>query len=241
MPVSVEKGFHSAVSCRKIILTILSLVLTLIPNSASAELAVSELIVEFNTPASTTRDLELFNDSPERMYLTVEPREIIKAGLPYQSDYKSPDPAVLGLLVSPRRLILEPGQRKALRITRLENDPKSERVYRITVKPVIGGVEGDTGLKLLVGYDLLVLSRPARAMPQLLVFKEKRNLKITNAGNASIELLQGRACSRNEGTCRELPPKRLYPGVTWEQTLPIDSDRGEYQAKIRDKTELIRF
>ena len=130
---------------------------------ASAEIAVSQLIVELKPGASRAADIEIYNDSEERSFVSVEPREIVDAGLDNEKSRLSPDPEKLGLLVSPTRMVIEPRQRKRLRIAAIGPVLPRERVYRVTVKPVTGDVSGtETGLKLLIGYDLLVLVRPPR-------------------------------------------------------------------------------
>ena len=58
-------------------------------------------------------------------------------------------------------MIHEPGQRKLIRLAVIGLRPARERVYRVTVKPVTGELSAsETGLKLLVGYDVLVLFSP---------------------------------------------------------------------------------
>jgi hypothetical protein len=96
-----------------------------------------------------------------------------------------------------------------------------EKVYRITVKPVTGPVTSDTtGLKLLVGYDLLVLVRPTAIRQDIGVARQGQKLVLTNRGNASVELADGKQCDQNGRDCKPLPSKRLYAGASWEQELP---------------------
>ena len=85
-------------------------------SSAQAELVVSQLIVEFKPGSPRVADIEIFNNGDERSYAVVEPREIVGAGTPGESRLEMPDPARLGLLASPARFILEPHQRRTLRI-----------------------------------------------------------------------------------------------------------------------------
>ena len=128
---------------------------------AAAELVVSQLIVEFRPGGPRTADIEIFNNGDERSYAVVEPREVVNPGTAREERIATPDPARLGLIASPARFILEPGQRRTLRIAAIGPAATRERVYRVTVKPVTGDVSGsESGLKLLVGYDLLVLVRP---------------------------------------------------------------------------------
>jgi P pilus assembly chaperone PapD len=97
-----------------------------------------------------------------------------------------------------------------------------ERVYRVTVKPVVGGIESEeSGLKVLVGYDVLVLVRPAQSNPNVTASRSGQRLSFSNSGNVSVELINGRQC--NSGQCTELPGKRLYPGASWTVELNSDS------------------
>ena len=187
---------------------------------AAAKLAISQLIVELAAGASTA-DVEVVNDSPERAYVTIDPRQVVDPGTHGQQAFVSPDPEKLGLLVSPRKMILEPGQRKRLRIAAVGAPSSVERVYRVTVKPVVGEVSGgDTGLKMLVGYDLLVLVRPADPAPRISASRSGETLTLVNRGNSSAELVDGRQCNAAGQDCVELPVKRLYAGASWTQTLP---------------------
>lgn len=90
----------------------------------------------------------------------VEPREIIAPGTPNETNYRDPNPQKLGLLVAPAKVVLETGQRKWVRFAAIHGDEQGERVYRVTVKPVVGQLSKyQAGLKILIGYDVLVLSR----------------------------------------------------------------------------------
>lgn len=187
---------------------------------AAAQLAISQLIVELE-PGASTADIEVVNDSPERAYVTIDPRQVVDPGTQGQQVFVSPDPEKLGLLVSPRKMILEPGQRKRLRIAAVGAPSPAERVYRVTVKPVVGDVTGgETGLKMLVGYDLLVLVRPAVPAPRITGSRSGDTLTLVNRGNSSAELVDGRQCNADGEQCVELPVKRLYAGASWTQTLP---------------------
>lgn len=202
---------------------------------AHAELVLSELIVDLQPGKSVRDDVEVWNKSAERSYVAIEPREIVDPGQPTESARREPDPEKLGLLVSPERMILEPGQRKLVRIASLAGDADREHVYRVTVKPVVGGIQSEaTGLKIVVGYDVLVLVRPARAQAQVSASRNGRELKFNNSGNVSVEIIDGRQCSG--GQCSELAGKRLYPGATWTVRLPADAP-AEYHLKSPGRDE----
>jgi P pilus assembly chaperone PapD len=214
--------------------TVFALLAVLVPiESASADLVVSQLVIELR-PKERTADVEIFNDSTERSFVSIEPREIIAPGTAAEKPYTTPDPERLGLLVSPRRVVLEPRQRRTLRVAAIGPVPEKERVYRVTVKPVVGDVAGsESGLKLLVGYDLLVLARPAAGDTSIEVSRNGRNLMLTNRGKSSVELIDGKVCDLTDKTCEPLPNKRLYAGASWQQPLK-QSGHGGYRVRSAD-------
>jgi P pilus assembly chaperone PapD len=187
---------------------------------AGAELMLSDLIVDLQPGKPMRRDVEVWNNSPERSFVSVEPREILNPGLPNQTIREDPDPEKLGLLVSPQRMILEPGQRKLVRIGMLAGADSREHVYRVMVKPVVAGVQSEEdGLKIVVGYDVLVLVRPAQSAANVAASRTGQEITFRNNGNVSVEIVDGRQCSEPT-QCKDLPGKRLYPGATWTVGLP---------------------
>ena len=211
------------------------------PQEVAAELVVSQLIIEFMPSESRTSDIEVVNNSPDRAYVVVEPREVVNAGTPTEKQVTVPDPAKLGLLVSPARFILEPRQRRTVRIAAIGTPTQEERVYRITVKPVTGEVtSSESGLKLLVGYDLLVIARPPAIRKEIRVERKGLDLTLTNGGNASVEFAEGKQCDDKGANCQSLPGKRLYAGASWKQKLP-QSTGGEYRIRSADGWSTVKF
>ena len=187
---------------------------------AHAELVLSQLIVNLGVTSKERDDVEIWNNSDERAYVVAEPSEILAPGTATESRRAEPDPEKRGLLVSPARLILEPGQRKLVRVAAIGPRQDRERVYRITVKPVVGGISSaETGLKLLIGYDVLVLVKPATIHPSLTASRSGNSLTFRNGGNASLELANGKQCDSSGKSCVDLPSKRLYAGAEWTQQL----------------------
>lgn len=208
---------------------------------ARAELVLSDLIVELKPGKQVRRDVEVWNDSPERAFISVEPREVLEPGRPGQSVRQDPDPEKLGLLVSPQKMVLEPGQRKLVRIASLITDEGRERVYRVMVKPVVAGVQSeDSGLKIVVGYDVLVLVRPAEVRADVAASRTGRKLTFRNIGNVSVEVVEGRQCAKGQTQCSALPGKRLYPGASWSVDLPSDLP-AEYTLKSPERTDRRTF
>ena len=196
----------------------------LLPAPAHADLVLSELIIELQPGKAVRDDLEVWNNSTERSYVSVEPREIVNPSLPSQSERKDPDPEKLGLLAEPSRMILEPGQRRLVRMAAISPSSDRERVYRVTIKPVLGALQSeDSGLKMVVGYDVLVLVRPAQPVASIAASRSGRKLTFNNSGNVSVELVDGRQCGAAHAQCSDLPGKRLYAGASWTVDLPLDA------------------
>lgn len=208
---------------------------------ARAGLVLSELIVDLRPDKVAREDVEIRNDSPDRSYVSIEPREIIDPSLPTQNERRDPDPEKLGLLVSPSRMILEPGQRRLIRFATLLSDREREHVYRVTVKPVEGPLQSSSsGLKVLVGYDVLVLVRPEKPTARVSGSRAGRRLTLSNSGNVSVEVVDGRQCAMPRKQCTDLPGKRLYPGASWSVELPADLP-AEYDLKWPGHDEHVTY
>jgi P pilus assembly chaperone PapD len=202
--------------------------------TARADLVLSQLVVELSPNQRSRADVEVWNSGTDRAFVAVDPREIIDPGTARETSRNDPDPERLGLLVSPERIVLEPGQRRLLRIASLAKSDR-ERVYRVTVKPVIGQLSSDSsGLKVLVGYDMLVLVRPEEAKAHVSGSRSAGGLTLKNDGNVSVELVDGKACGPSFPTCTDLPGGRLYVGA--EKTLQvIPGTRVDYKLKVGSK------
>lgn len=209
-------------------------------DAARAELVLSQLVVELAPMDHARADVEVFNHGDERAFVAVDPREILAPGTGRESSWVDPDPEKLGLLISPARMILEPGQRKLLRVATIQANDR-ERVYRVTVKPVVGQLSAQSsGLKLLVGYDLLVLVRPSKLQPHVSGVRSGSKLTIRNDGNVSVELVDGRQCDAASSHCEELAGGRLYAGA--EKTVDLSvGRRAQYNMKLGDTVTPVQF
>ena len=207
---------------------------------AHAEMVLSQVIVDLMPGKPPRDDIEVWNNGPERMYVAADPFEIVNPGTPEEKRVPAKDPEQSGLLVAPQRLVLEPGERRLVRIAAIGNRPASDRVYRVAIKPVAGAVTAEeSALKLFVGYDALVLVRPAAFTGDVVGERTGKTLTLRNAGNTGQELFEGKQCDAAGKDCRDLPARRLYPGVTWQQTLPFDTPvtyKAGTGGKVRERT-----
>lgn len=192
-------------------------------SAACASMNLSKVIIDFAPDKPSRDDIEITNAGDEVLYVSVEPFEVLDAGQPGERRVTDPDPRILGLLVSPNRLALGPGERKIVRFSLLDRPAISDRIYRVAIQPVVGELTTQrTAVKVVVGYDVLVIARPLNGQPVLSVTRDGADLSITNLGNTNALLFDGRQCGP-QSDCIDLPTKRLYAGSSWEIQLPRDA------------------
>lgn len=208
---------------------------------ASADLVLSQVIVDL-TPDKVPRvDIDASNTGKERIYVVADPFEIVDPGKPGERRVANPDPAQLGLLVTPQKMILEPGEHKLVRIASIAPSSTAERIYRVTIKPVAGDVSSaNTALKILVGYDVLVIVRPSVMTGTVTGVRNGDRLVLTNTGTTNVEIYEGKQCDAKGADCKPLIARRLYAGASLEQAIdpgrPVD-----YSIKIGLAVEKKRF
>jgi P pilus assembly chaperone PapD len=216
----------------------LALSSALLPGTASADIVLSQVIVDFQAGEQDYRDIEIWNAGTERAFVTVEPDQILEPGLPNERRVHEPDPEKAGLLVSPQRLVLEPEQRRIIRIAAIAPRDHVERIYRVAVKPVAGDLgERPTGLKVLLGYDMLVLVRADAKSGEIMATRNGQTLVFENQSNTAQEIFDGKQCEPSAKLCVDLPSTRLYPHARWSVALP-KSGQAEYS--ISDGRSVIR-
>jgi Mat/Ecp fimbriae periplasmic chaperone len=208
---------------------------------ARAELVLSQVIIDMQPGKPSHDDVEVWNNSDERMYAVAEPAQIQSPGTPVERRVAVTDPAASGLLVTPRRMVLEPGQRRVMRIAALLPRDMNERIYRVTVKPVAGPVTAEvTSVKVLLGYDMLVLVRPLRVSGEVTGSRQGRTLIFRNGSNTAQEIYEGRQCDSAGKECKKLPSTRLYSGAEWTVDLPYETPV-EYRVTSGHGTVAKRF
>ena len=208
---------------------------------ATAEMVLSQVIFDLHPGKPPREDVEVFNTSGERMYVAADAFEIVHPGTEAEVRLPADRPDLAGILVSPKRLILAPGERRTIRIAMLGPRSAKDRVYRVAIKPVVGAVTSDkNALSVFVGYDTLVIVRPEILEDKITYKREGQTLSITNEGNTSQEFFEGRQCDAVGKVCAELPAKRLYAGATWTQELPLQS-KATYKTAIAEVVKQMEF
>ena len=218
-------------------LALASLFATMPAGMAQAQLAVSEMVVDMTAP-DDRKDLIVTNTGDDTMYVAVEIKEFINPGMPDQTEIAHRTPDETGLLVSPSKMVLGAGERAVVRMAVIERPDAADRVFQVTVKPVLGDEETQTTMiRLLVAYGVLVIVRPEDLNPNISVQRNGQTLFVENNGNTMVELAHGKQCDASGAICSDLPSKRVYPGGTWQVELTHDTP-AEYRVSSGGETEV---
>lgn len=195
-------------------------------NTASANMVVSNSIIHFGPDQPGREDVEIENPTSEPMYIQVAPSVVRNPGTDAETREPITNPRQAGLLVSPNKLVIPPGGRKLVRFVNLNPMASEEQVYRVAITPVVDKVSAnETGVKILIGYEVLVLTQPVNARPGLVAERRGKTLSFRNEGNTNVLLREGYQCppdTEDKEQCEPLSGKRIYPGNQWSIDLPLD-------------------
>lgn len=199
--------------------------LTLLAGHAPAGVLVNRSIVVFDQK-QPREDILLTNPSKEKVYLEINVLNVLAPGTPEEKWERAADPETIGLVAAPRRVAIPPGGQRMIRLVNVGGITDQERIYRLHVNPVAGGGTELTGkgiaLKVLVGYQLLVVVPPAAPNWSYNGQRAGNQLFLTNTGNSNVFLYDGKQCDLN-GDCATLDVLRLYPGNSRTVELPRDA------------------
>ena len=191
--------------------------------TVQAQLSVSKIIVDFSPDMAPRDDVLLSNTSTtETLYINVEVLEVSDPGTDQEQRVVVDDPAKIGLIATPTRLILPPNGRQQVRLVNMLTDNDSDRIFRVNFTPVAGETEAEeTGVRLMVGYQALVIVRPDRLNAEIDMVRETDAITLTNTGNTNLYLEGLRQCeTAREEQCQPLTEQRLYSGNSSTIELP---------------------
>ncbi len=227
----------TAISCFKRISSIILLAL-LGAIGTRAEMQIDNAIVIFEPDTLARRDITVSNTGDQPLYLNITPYRIIHPGTSRQQREKIVDPRSAGLLVTPSRLVVPPQGKKRVRFVNLDPAREDEGVFRVTIQPVTSELTSEgTGIKVMVGYEVLVLAQPKTPKADLVASRDGTRLLLRNRGNTDIYLYRGKQCpaaTADEAECTPLRERRLYPGNEWALELANDGPV-EFQLAIGSK------
>jgi len=198
---------------------------------ASADMSVDKMVVNFFPGKDKSQDIVVSNNGNEVLYVQVTPEKVTDSALPSEKRELVRNPIEAGLLVSPRRIVLQPGDSQVVRLVRMRPF-KEETVFRVDLKPVTGELQAEqTGVKIMVGYNLIVFVAPQEMTTDLVATRDGKSLALENRGNVNIDFRRIFQCESGEilaealtddDRCMTLSTPRLYPGRQAIVELPYD-------------------
>jgi len=198
----------------------------LFPLTAQADMILNKSIIYFEPDNPNREDLEIQNAGTDPLYISRSRLKLLIILVPISRREIFDNPKQAGLLVSPNKLVVPPNGRKLLRFVNLNPNPKEEKVYRVSITPVVGELSAkSTGVKIMIGYEVLVIVHPVDGHIDLTHQRSSNKLTLSNQGTQNVLLRKGTQCPADvddESLCHQLPGKRLYPGNTWSVDLEAD-------------------
>lgn len=190
---------------------------------AHADFAISETIIDFTDNSPRQRDIEVVSREKDDQFVATQVIVVDHPGAADEKRIEEKNPEKSGLLITPGKMVLPANSRKTIRFLLLKPEAETDRIYRVVIKPVVKGVEGGNSrvaLKILVGYEALVIVRPKNPHIDLTADRQGNQLTITNKGNTNAYLQSGEQCNATGGDCKQLNIARIYAGQRWSTTLP---------------------
>ncbi len=217
-------------------------------SAADATMRLDRTIVRFDPGGPDRQDVIVFNPDDETMYVEVEVLDVINPGMPDEERIRIVDPRRMDLIASPRKMVIQPAGRKLLRLVNLGGHGDAERIFRVNVKPVPGDmVAHRSAIRVLVGFQLLVIVPPAAPEVDLASERSGGRLKFENRGTTNVLVYRGVQCHREKdlddpraGDCQEITGNRLYPGNRWIPELPFATPV-EFLVNVGGETSRQRF
>lgn len=217
----------------------LCLCLMLLALPARAQFAMSEMIIDFPDNTPRAHDVEIISKSTDTQYIATETYVVEHPSEPGEKRKLYTDPIKSGLMVTPNKMVLPPQTRKLMRFLVIKAQGDTDQIYRVVVKPVIQGIDEHkkrVALKILVGYEALVIVRPKDAKIDLTGERKGNTLTLTNKGNTNAYLQSGQQCDELGDKCKDINVTRVYAGKSWTVTLPYLN--GQVKYRVWDGTKL---
>jgi P pilus assembly chaperone PapD len=187
---------------------------------ASANLSASPIILALNAEDGRRGDILVGNTGDRTQYLNITALKIQQPGHSPEQYLRSPSPSEIGLLVAPRRLVLQPGEEKIIRVILLQETIPKDLAWRVRIEPAIGDVTASQPVAVThVTYDALVFARPSDPVAKIIGERDGNRLNLRNEGTSNALLHSGEQCLADTD-CVAVAGKRLWPGMSW--TIELD-------------------
>ena len=208
---------------------------------AEANMVLSDVIVDLQAPGEMRHDVDVRNDGEDVLYVEVNVQRVPDPAVDASGRAPETDPRTAGLLASPRRLAIAPGERKRVRLVARRVPTDDDLVYRVAFVPRENEAQTEEAMafKVLIGYEVLVLVRPPGAKPALDVRRDGTTLHVENRGRSSLLVRMLEYCPGDGVPCEELPGNRLYAGEVWDVDLPGTGEVRMHQTYRTENTVVV--
>lgn len=195
--------------------------------AVASTISVHPLSIAFSQPNQRYEDIQVYNTGKSTAYVNVELKRLINPGAQHvRSKLFHDNPEAFGMIVSPNKLIIPAAQSRVVRVLRLLQGNKKEAVYQINIAPAEGVLERiktgnkkvQAGIRVIVGYNVIARVLPNEPRANLVIKRQGKTLTVENKGNASALLYRGEVCENQ--SCKALPTKRMYAGLSWSTEMP---------------------
>lgn len=208
--------------------------------SVLGQIIVNKSVLEFNAD-NLVQDVDITNTGDYKIFLNLTVAKIRNPHTDTPERVELTDPRTSPVLISPKQVLIPPGQRKRVRIILRKTPNKVDDVYRLAIKPFTGDVQLDddrpadaksSAVKILLGYDILLLARPMDAVGKLAVKRTAKALWFKNTGNTNVLLRRLQQCDAAGKDCEALQPNRVYAGEVYKVDLPKKGSAKKYPVEV---------
>ncbi|WP_066966806.1 molecular chaperone [Microbulbifer sp. Q7] len=215
---------------------ILAVLFACVISPAWGAMSLDKMIVYLKSVPNARDDIVVRNPDDAPLYLQTEIFRVENPGAENQTLVPVTDPKDFKLLVSPSKAVIAPGEERRFRLMSIESNVDSEKVYRVTFRPVVGEIQTEaTGLKLLVAFQAVVFVQPVNGQFDLALSGSGSRRQLKNTGNVNVEISSAAYCS-SPSQCENIGPLgRVYPGG--EKTVELPGERGHIEVRAFDGKE----
>lgn len=176
-------------------LSLIALLYLAISMPTHAGILVSPMKIEFLPNKVNRHAIKVRNNGKKVAYISVAPYLMTYKvdGKPERVALKNAPKA--GLLISPPRMILQPGQQSQILLSLTKPMGAQEKEFQLVVKPEKGKfIAKASGINVVVAYSVRVLAAPLKANPSLKVTRSGKKVLIENKGNTGVRVENVQQC-----------------------------------------------
>ena len=206
--------------------------LLFMPLFSLASISVNTMRITFPAKGKRFGDILVYNSAKDTAYVAVTLEKLVHPGTKAQKllPNHNLDPFDFGLVATPIKLVIPANQSRRVRILPLQFATKDEIDYRVVATPEENAIEvlepnkriAAGGVDVVVAYAVTIALLPPKPKAILHVSQKGKQLTVSNSGNVSALLMEGKQCSEAPIVkCETLPAHRVYPGNNWHYTLKM--------------------